>query len=98
MSTVIVNDDAVIEFASKIAVSCGSGTRAAEWARLLTDDTVDRTQWDPMTIIVGQTFAGIDDLRHRCMRIGVDLKVGIPPDELARILARSCVALITGGM
>jgi spore coat polysaccharide biosynthesis predicted glycosyltransferase SpsG len=81
-----------------IAVVVGSGERARDWAFLLARDGLRRAGGGAVTMIVGAGFSGAGELRQVAQPAGFNLRQGMSADELADVLARSAVALTTGGM
>jgi spore coat polysaccharide biosynthesis predicted glycosyltransferase SpsG len=81
-----------------VAVVVGSGERAWRWAFALMGHGLDRSNWGEVSFVVGASCAEIETLRQASDRAGVRLISGLDAPALANLLARSRVALITGGM
>lgn len=74
----------------------GSGERARDWAHLLLD--ADRAGWGPTTLIVGNAFPDRAGFAAAAVKRGIEVRHGLDAASMASCLARSMVALITGGM
>ncbi len=83
-----------------LAIIIGGGDRAGQWANLLTGDQSPFLQsgCDRITMVVGGTFADVKDLQKKCKKLHIDLLQNIRQAQLARILSRHAMALMTGGM
>jgi len=93
-----VTRDMVAE--NSLVIIIGGGDRAGQWANFLTGDQSPflHNGCDRITMIVGGTFADVKDLHERCKKLHIDLLQNIRQAQLARILTRHAMALMTGGM
>jgi spore coat polysaccharide biosynthesis predicted glycosyltransferase SpsG len=76
----------------------GSGAGAADWARFLASEVLDRTGWGRSRLVVGAAFPDRAALVSAGDAAGIQVLVGQSGAELAALLASAPVALITGGM
>ena len=81
-----------------VVIVAGSGRVAHDWAFLVVGNTVDRTNWGAVSLVVGATFEVRDLLARQCAASGVRLHIGLSATDLAAQFAHAGVALITGGM
>ncbi len=81
---------------ANLVVVVGGGERAAEWARWL----ASQAPWPdmPVTLVVGAAFPGLPELAESLASGQIALRVGIPGEALAGLLAQASLALTTGGM
>lgn len=86
------------EAASGVSVVIGGGERALAWSRRLFSGELDFTAWVPLTVCVGRAFPAFEVLAAHAADLGATAFQGLPAAQLARRLAQSRVALITGGM
>jgi spore coat polysaccharide biosynthesis predicted glycosyltransferase SpsG len=84
--------------APSVAVVVGSGERARDWAFALVGDTIDRSAWGKVSMVVGAAFPKLETLQQACDQADVRLLSGLDAHGMADLLAGSRVALITGGM
>ena len=84
--------------APSVAVVVGSGERARDWAFALVGDTIDRSAWGKVSMVVGAAFPKMETLQNACDQADVRLLSGLDAHGMADLLAGSRVALITGGM
>lgn len=81
-----------------VSIIAGSGTRARDWALMLATDGLRDVRPGPVKMAVGAFFDPIEELRTRCRASGITLVQGLSAGDMARFLAGSQAALITGGM
>jgi UDP-2,4-diacetamido-2,4,6-trideoxy-beta-L-altropyranose hydrolase len=81
-----------------IIIVVGSGERAREWSFALASGAIQWCRWGKTSMIVGTAFPKFRALMKACQGAGIMLRSGLSARDLAGLLARSSVALTTGGM
>lgn len=81
-----------------IIAICGGGERASDWAMMLAEHGPALAKPHPFILIVGASFPDFEALRQMAVYNGGVAKQGLPAHQLASHLARTPVAIMTGGM
>jgi len=81
-----------------VLIVIGSGKRATDWVFFILSDLIDKSEWGEITIVVGKSFPNTKKLEQLCEKVGAKYVNGCSGEKLARIMEKSSVALITGGM
>lgn len=81
-----------------LSIVAGSGERARDWALMLAKDGFKDLNLGSVKMAVGAFFSSIEELRALCQASSIDLVQGLTAESMARFLASSQAALITGGM
>ena len=77
---------------------CGGGERATDWAMMLAEHGPALSRPHPFILIVGSSFPDFDALKQMAVYNGGIAKQGLPAHQVASHLARTPVAIMTGGM
>ena len=88
--------------AQGVTIIVGGGNQARKWIFGIMQiyGQVGSAAFDDrrVTLVVGSTFVGFDQLTDICKKYGVVLHTGLSSSEMSRLLALSEVALVTAGM
>jgi len=81
-----------------VIIVVGSGKHAREWSFALASGAIEWSRWGKTSMVVGAAFSEFTALTKSCQGAGINLSRGLSARDLAALLARSSLALTTGGM